>query len=94
MSKNVLTKEAEEEGVTLFSFKISRVVDSRMRASDTLILTSAAAPARISSGIPSPEISRTPQTERVGLSPRGASCEPNHRFYGPVIEGWQSESLE
>ena len=28
--------------------------------------------------------------KRVELSPRGASCEPNHRFYGPVMEGWEA----
>ena len=26
----------------------------------------------------------------VELSPRGASCEPNHRFYGPVMEAWEA----
>ena len=25
--------------------------------------------------------------KRVELSPRGASCEPNRRFFGPVTEG-------
>ena len=28
--------------------------------------------------------------KRVELRPRGASCEPNHRFYGPVMEGWEA----
>ena len=28
--------------------------------------------------------------KRVELSPRGASCEPNNRFYSPVKEGWES----
>ena len=27
---------------------------------------------------------------RVELSPGGASCEPNHRFYGPGMEGWEA----
>ena len=28
--------------------------------------------------------------KRVELSPRGASCELNHRFYGPDVEGWEA----
>jgi len=32
---------------------------------------------------------RTSQN-KVELSPRGASCEPNHRCYGPGMEGWEA----
>ena len=28
--------------------------------------------------------------KNVELSPRGARCEPKHRFYGPVTEGWEA----
>ena len=35
-------------------------------------------------------VSREAELQGVELSPRGVSCEPNHRFYGPVMEGWEA----
>ena len=89
---------SEVTGALKFRTYLSGMPECKLGLNDRVLLESQGRNAKVSKHvkftIKKPRalflLSREQGGERVELRPRGASCEPNHRFYGPVMEGWEA----